>query len=181
MRQGRLTGSLTVGFLKWLRVLVLVFTSCLWGCTGSKSDDDDTIKPKGDEFISGFINGKELIGSDPVTSYEDYGTGSYNLDMSGILEISPSEGYLISITVKKPKVGTLSSKTGAVSGEISYIAGTILSPVVREYALTSALESTVTFTALNSPGYAEGTLSLTARASDGKTLNLTNGKFRIKL
>lgn len=158
---------------------ILVIAFCFWGCTGTKSDD--AVKPQGDEFISGTISGKDFTDSDPVAIYDNYGTSSSTLDLTSVFEISSSEGYLISVTLKNPKVGILSSKTGAVSGEISYVAGTIVSPVVREYSLSSSVESTASFTKVDTQGYAEGTLSLIGKASDGKTLSLTNGKFRVKL
>jgi hypothetical protein len=163
---------------RFLHMVAMVgFMFSCWGCSGMKEEED--IKPQSDEFVTCTINGKTLTGPDPLVLYSDYDSGS--IEVSAVLEINATEGYLLSFGMDAPKVGTFTTKASEVTGEVSYIAGTLISPTIKEYELTSSAQNTVTFTKFDPQGFAEGEFSLTAKAKDGKTLSLTNGKFRIKL
>lgn len=156
-------------------VVLVVFAFHFWGC---RPDQEEEVKPKSDEFVTCRVDGKTITDDSPLVFYSD-DSGTYRLALMSVLTINETEGYTLSLGIEEPKVGQFTGQT--LSGEVSYIAGTILSPVIRDYELTDTPQNTVTFTQFDPQGYAEGEFTLTAKDSNGKTVSLTNGKFRVKI
>jgi hypothetical protein len=145
--------------------------------TGCKSDDPDTqSQTQSDKYVSCTIGGKNIIDNSPIAIYS-----AGLLDLTSVLALSSSDGYIASIKVLATKTGTYSSKTGAVYGSIGYLSGPVSANTTKDYDITKGVESTVIFSAFDAKGYLEGTFSLTGTAKDGKTISLTDGKFRLKL
>lgn len=155
--------------------VVVFFAFQLWGCVPG---DKETVEPESDEFVSGRIDGKTIRGIDPVVFFSaDYDA---TFGILGTMNINDNQGYMIRFSVDNPKVGTFTTQKD-VTGSITYFAGTILSPTIREYELTKTAQNTVTITKLDPNGYAEGEFTLTGRASNGSTITITEGKFHVRL
>lgn len=142
---------------------------------GCATTEDDSVDPQSEGTISGTVNGKDLSGTSGLSYYS-----SGILQFTAFLEGSASEGYLFSLTVNKPKVGTFSSKSGDLYGGVCRVAGSITT-CAQDYDLTKTDESTIVFSRFDEQVYAEGTYSLIAKTKNGAVVTITNGKFRFKL
>jgi hypothetical protein len=151
----------------------VVFLLLIVGC--KSTDPEPQSQGLGDKYVSCTISSKNITDNSPISIYS-----SGLLDLTTLLTLSSSDGYIASIKVLATKTGTYSSKTGAVYGSIGYLSGPVSANTTKDYDITKGVESTVTFSAFDTQGYLEGTFSLTGTAKDGKTISLTGGKFRLK-
>lgn len=157
---------------KTVFLLFIGLSSLFSGCS---SNDDEVVPKKTDEYMSFKINGKDFTGEAVSLGDADY------FHAWGVVEINATDGYSVQLEMAKPKVGTFTMPKDRFIATIATLKGTVLNPNVQGYDMPASGKGTLTFSQLDSEGYAEGTFAFTGQNDNGQKLEVTDGKFRVDL